>query len=57
MAEQSDAVGAEGCTVGRRAVGRCTLREYDEAVPSAFRYFAAQVLLNASEYCTSSECL
>ena len=30
------AVGVEGCTVGRTAVGSCTLREHGAPVPAEF---------------------
>lgn len=52
--EQRLHVGAESCTVGRRAVGRCTLREFDEALPQGFRYFAALPSLGGramEDYC------
>ena len=37
--EQRARIDAEGCTLGRLAVGHCTLREHSSAVPSEYRYF------------------
>ncbi len=57
LQEQREHIGAESCTVGRRAVGRCTLREFDAALPLSFRYFAAQPSLGGramEDYCPVS---
>ena len=37
--DQRAFIDAEGCTLGRLAVGRCTLREHSAPVPPPFRYF------------------
>lgn len=38
-AAQRARIDAEGCTLGRLAVGRCTLREHASPVPPPYRYF------------------
>ena len=52
--EQAAATGAGGCTAGRQAIGRCTLRQHDDALPAWGRYFAQQPSLGGramEDYC------
>jgi hypothetical protein len=54
LAAQEEEFGREACTVGRAAVGRCTLHEHAAAVPPASRYFAASDRLGGAtmeDYC------
>ena len=46
--------GAEGCTLGRLAVGHCTLREHTSDVPAPFNYFGLAPKLGGrpmEDYC------
>ena len=47
-------IGTEGCTLGRLAVGHCTLYEHSLDLPSAFQYFPSQPKLGGramEDYC------
>ena len=53
-AQQKARIGAEGCTLGRLAVGSCSLSEHSSPLPPAFRYLPQQPALGGApieDYC------
>ena len=56
LADQRSAIDAEGCTLGRMAVGHCSLREHDTALPAQFRYFAGEELARLGGHAMEDYC-